>query len=183
MEPENPTDFAALLEPSTPSRAEPLNDSSADPTPLRYFFSDDNATGDAHIDISQQHDGEDDQEENDSIETVEIEKQVQLVTLRILGKPFPRTFWFRDWPVAALLGAFVGIGTLAFLAAVHLTLDLWFPGPSEASAKKHVDWMSLILTSCGGFVCGIILLIPQAPSLGTMRTMYHDAIDLKVRTV
>ena len=158
----------SLLEPSTPARDDPQNDSN--PTPLRYFFSDGNKNETPGEAESEQADDE------DSIETVDREKQVQLVALTILGKPFQKTFWFQDWPIAALMGALLGVGTLAFLAAVHGTLDLWFRVPEY----PNPNWRWLIITSVGGFVCGIVLLLPQAPSVGTVRTMYHDAIDLKV---
>lgn len=175
MEGESSTDLAvlseSLMEPSTPSRADPSNDIT-NPTPLRYFFSDNNTTGEEQAVVSL----EEQEEEEDSVETVDREKEVQLVTLRILGKPFEQTFWFRDWPVAALLGALLGIGTLVFLVTVHGTLDLWFPGP-DSSPK----WMWLAITAAGGLLCAIVLLFPQAPTVGTVRTMYHDAIDLKVR--
>lgn len=172
--------FAALLEPATPSRAPgaQLNDSD-DPTPLRHFFSDtNNTTGDELGPTNITNDTLNDDDDDNSVETEEREKEIQVVALRILGKPFQQTFWFRDWPIAALIGAVLGIGTLAFLLAVHGTLDLWFPGPDKKFETIH--WMRLILTSMGGLVCGLILLIPEAPSLGTVRTMYHDAIDLKV---
>jgi hypothetical protein len=165
------TDFAllseSLMEPSTPSRADPNNDTN--PTPLRYFFSDHNG--------GEEDASEDGEEEEDSVETVDREKHLQLVALRILGKPFQRTFWFRDWPIAALLGALLGIFTLAFLAAVHGALDLWFSIPDNASGP---NWMWLAITTGGAFLCGVLLLLPQAPSVGTVRTMYHDAMDLKV---
>lgn len=177
MEVGSSTDFAllseSLLEPSTPSQAGKSTDSN--PTPLRYFFSD-NKDGNeegraAEVSLEEEI-------EEDSVETADCEKEVQLVALRILGKPVPRTFWFRDWPVAALLGALLGIGTLGFLAAVHGTLDLWFQLPNGGAP----NWWWLAVTSGGGFGCGILLQIPQAPSVGTVRTMYHDAIDLKVGT-
>jgi len=165
------TDFAllseSLMEPSTPSRADPSNNDTTNPTPLQYFFSD-NPNGEE----------EDASEEEGSVETVDREKGIELVALRILGKPFQRTFWFRDWPIAALLGALLGIFTLAFLAAVHRTLDVWFFIPKAASGP---NWMWLAITTGGGFICGLLLLIPQSPSVGTVRTMYHDAMDLKVR--
>ncbi len=176
MEVGSSTDFAllsdSLLEPSTPQQTESAAESN--PTPLRsYFFSD--TKQDGNVEAAAQVSLEE-QVQEESVETADCETEVQLVALCILGKPVPRTFWFRDWPVAALLGAILGMLTLGFLTAVHGGLHLWFKLPDNGDAPKF--WW-LAVTTGGGFICSILLLIPQAPSVGTIRTMYHDAIDLK----
>jgi hypothetical protein len=144
-----------LLAPSTPVR----NPQSENPTPLRYFLNDDSEEGD-----------------NDTAATVDHEKRVQLVALRILGKPFAKSFWLRDWPVAALLGAALSLSTLAFFATLKGCLRLWFPWDDAPVGM----WWWLIVTSLGGLGCGILLLHPRAPNVGAVRTMFHDASDLKV---
>ena len=148
-----------LLAPSTPIR----NPQRENPTPLRYFFHDDSEQGD----------------EEDTV-TVDREKRVQLVALRILGKPFAKSFWFRDWPVAALLGAALSLSALVFFVTLNGCLRLWFP--LHENAPLVGKWWWLIVTSMGGLSCGILLLHPRAPKVGTVRTMFHDASDLKVRT-
>ena len=155
----------SLLAPSTPSH----NAQSENPTPIRYFLADNNDDDDEH-----------DEQEEDEIVEEDRETQVQLVTLRILGKPFGKAFWFLEWPVAALMGATLGLGTLAFFAAVFECLRLWFP---LENPQGQSSWMWLIVTALGGFACGILLLAPPAPNVGSVRTMFHDATDLKVWTV
>jgi H+/Cl- antiporter ClcA len=180
MEVGSSTDFAllsdSLLEPSTPaqSQADVGKSSDSNPTPLRYFFSDSKNNNDGNEPAAQV--SLEEEMEHESVETVDREKEVQLVALRVLGKPVPRTFWFRDWPMAALLGALLGILALGFLTAVHGTLNLWFKPPNNGDAPKF--WW-LAVTTLGGFICSVLLLFPKAPSVGTFRTMYHDAMDLK----
>ena len=181
MEVGSSTDFAllsdSLLEPSTPAQSQADGKSSdSNPTPLRYFFSDSQNNNDGNGESAAAHVSLEEEMEQESIETVNREKEVQLVALRILGKPVPSTFWWRDWPIAAVLGALLGVLALGFLTAVHGTLHLWFKLPNNGDAPKF--WW-LAVTTGGGFICSILLLFPQAPSVGTIRTMYHDAIDLK----
>jgi hypothetical protein len=157
-------DDDALLPPSTPIRAP----QSETPTPLRYFFNDDTT------DLLADDKGIEDTAVNDE----HHEQNLQLVALKILGKPFAKTFWVRDWPISAFLGAVLSLCTLLFFAAMKKCLSLWFPLDDGAPVGM---WWWLIVTSLGGFGCGIFLLHPMAPNVGAVRTMFHDASDLKVR--
>jgi hypothetical protein len=157
-------DDEALLPPSTPIPAP----QSETPTPLGYFFNDD--TRDLLAD--------DTEIQHTAVRDEHHEQELQLAALRILGKPFGKSFWVRDWPIAAFLGAVLSLCTLVFLAAMKKCLSLWFPLDGGAPVGM---WWWLLVTSLGGFGCGILLLHPRAPNLGAVRTMFHDASDLKVR--
>jgi hypothetical protein len=158
-------DDEALLPPSTPIPAP----QSETPTPLRYFFNDD--TKDLLADDTEIGDPP-------AVTDEHHEQKLQLVALRILGKPFAKSFWIRDWPISAFLGAVLSLCTLVFFAAMKKCLSLWFPLDGAPVGM----WWWLIVTSLGGFGCGIFLLHPMAPNVGAVRTMFHDASDLKVPT-
>jgi H+/Cl- antiporter ClcA len=59
---------------------------------------------------------------------------------------------------------------------VQVLLAHWFVAPA---LRSRGEFWWVIITSTGGFLCGLILLFPGAPRYGSIRTSFHDICDLK----
>lgn len=136
------------------------------------------------------HPEEDDDSSGASLlqEDLERERHLQLATMGLLGRPYASnsSFWCNKLPASIALGGILGVLTLLLFATIHYGLHLWFPNAITTTANdetktplKQGGWKWLIISTSGGLACGLILLLPGAPSVGTVRTMFHDAADLK----
>jgi H+/Cl- antiporter ClcA len=131
-------------------------------------------------------------EENDNEDEIEIvdedpeldpENAIQLVTLRILGRPYSNNyiFWCQALPRSVLLGGLLAVATLGLFYSINVLKNLWFHADAISTAGAHsrgeLKW--ILITSLGGLLSGLILLLPGSPRVGAVRTMFHDAVDLK----
>lgn len=116
-------------------------------------------------------------------ETVqEQERALQRQTLKILGRPYSAdsAFWCQSLPVAVMLGFIVGLSSLLFLLVSNEGFGLWCQLPVDIYSSVSVDWkVHLLVTTTGGFLTGLIYLLPQAPRPGTVRTFVHATADLQ----
>jgi len=102
---------------------------------------------------------------------VASETGIQVHLRKVWGRSYAANcgFWF-DLSVVAFLGTLSGLAGLAFLV---LTVDL-----STATISGTPKW--LIVTSVGGLLSGLILLItPGAITFGADRSFFPDVANLK----
>jgi H+/Cl- antiporter ClcA len=126
----------------------------------------------------------DDTAVNEVTASIEKERALELQTLKLLGRPFAAStsFWCQSFPVAAVLGAIVGLSCLFFLFITSTGLHLWYPLPTDFTDSTKTDWkwhQHLLITTAGGALAGLFYMIPNAPALGGIRTFVHSTADLQ----
>ena len=121
-------------------------------------------------------------EEADSVESEsDRERDLQVVLVGILGKPYAdnTNFWCKLLPLSLLAGALMGVTTLLYQGSLQVLFHLWHP--DAQTQRDSGEWKWLFLTSFGALGSALILLFPKAPNPGSVRNLFHDVNDLKVR--
>jgi len=137
----------------------------------------------------------------------EQEQHAKQLSIRILGRPYASklSFWLRSIPMALLVGCLVPLLAIAFITVTTTCKDMWLRGlefptvdPNNENASVAEDnfflfevaspqrlkgsWKWLYVTTFGGFLSGLMLLLPGAPPIMAFPSFISDIADLSVST-